>query len=220
MIHASNEPSRADLLNFAEIAIKAAHAEKAIPIAQAFLKKDEFDGEALVLLCNALIATGKNTEAIQYLEEASAIAPEKPASWLSLARIWTSLGQEEKAMQALRKAKAALPDDPAILSALGALYLANDQPTEAIGVLRQAFQLDPSNTSVRKSLAQAYLTHGYIDQAWATIAPLEDDYTSDPELALVLGQTLAAMGDLNGAKAGSAICLAGKSFRQHLEILR
>jgi len=28
MIHASNEPSRADLLNFAEIAIKAAHAEK------------------------------------------------------------------------------------------------------------------------------------------------------------------------------------------------
>jgi len=103
-------------------------------------------------------------------------------------------------MQALRKAKAALPDDPAILSALGALYLANDQPTEAIGVLRQAFQLDPSNTSVRKSLAQAYLTHGYIDQAWATIAPLEDDYTSDPELAFVLGQTLAAMGDLNGAK--------------------
>ena len=200
LIHASSEPSRADLLNFAEIAIKAAHAEKAIPIAQAFLKKDAFDGEALVLLCNALIATGKNNEAVQYLEEASAVAPEKPASWLSLARIWTSLGQEEKAMQALRKAKAALPDDPAILSALGALYLANDQPTEAISVLRQAFQLDPSSTSVRKALAQAYLTHGYIDQSWATIAPLEDDYTSDPELALVLGQTLAAMGDLNGAK--------------------
>ena len=200
LIHASNEPSRTDLLNFAEISIKASQAEKAIPIAQAFLKKDAFDGEALVLLCNALIATGKNDEAVEMLEKASAVAPEKPASWLSLAQIWTSLGQEAKAMQALRKAKAALPDDPAILSALGALYLANDQPTEAISVLRQAFQLDPSSASVRKSLAQAYLTHGYVDEAWTTIAPLEDDYTSDPELAYVLGQTLAAMGDLNGAR--------------------
>jgi tetratricopeptide (TPR) repeat protein len=200
LINSSSEPSRTDLLNYAEISIKAAQAEKAIPIAQAFLKKDEFDGEALVLLCNALIATGRNAEANQYLERASAIAPEKPGSWLSLARIWTNLGQEDKAMQALRKAKAALPDDPEILSALGSLYLANDQPTEAISVLRQAFQLDPSSTSVRKSLSQAYLTHGYIDEAWTTIAPLEDDYTSDPELASVLGQTLAAMGDLNGAK--------------------
>lgn len=200
LIHASSEPSRTDLLNFAEISIKASQAEKAIPIAQAFLKKDAFDGEALVLLCNALIATGKHDEAVAVLEKASAVAPEKPASWLSLARIWTSLAQEEKAMQALRKAKAALPDDPAILSALGELYLANDQPTEAINVLRQAFQLDPSSTSVRKSLAQAYLSHGYIDEAWTTIAPLEDDYTSDPELAYVLGQTLAAMGDLNGAR--------------------
>ncbi len=200
LIQASNQPSRTDLLNFAEISIKAAQAEKAIPIAQAFLKQDQFDGEALVLLCNALIAAGRNGEAIQILEKASAVAPEKPASWLSLARIWTSLGQEDKAMQALRKAKAALPDDPEILSALGALYLANDQPTEAISVLRQAFQLDPSSTSVRKSLAQAYLTHGYIDEAWTTIAPLEADYTSDPELSSVLGQTLAAMGDLNGAR--------------------
>ena len=200
LIHASSEPSRADLLSFAEISIKAGKAEKAIPIAQAFLKKDAFDGEALVLLCNALIAKGRNDEAIQYLEKASAIAPEKPASWLSLARIWTNLGQEDKAMQALRKAKAALPDDPEILSALGALYLANDQPTEAINVLRQAFQIDPTNTSVRKSLAKAYLTHGYIDEAWTTIAPLENDYTSDPDLASVLGQTLAAMGDLNSAQ--------------------
>ncbi len=200
LIHASGDPSRTDLLNFAEISIKAAQADKAIPIAQAFLKKDEFDGEALVLLCNALIATGRNTEAMKYLEKASAVAPEKPASWLSLARIWTNLGQEDKAMQALRKAKAALPDDPEILSALGALYLANDQPTEAISVLRQAFQLDPSSSNIRKSLAQAYLNLGYVDEAWTTIAPLENDYTSDPELASVLGQTLAAMGDLNGAK--------------------
>jgi len=200
LIHASTEPSRADLLNYAEISIKASEADKAIPISQAFLKKDEFDGEALVLLCNALIAAGRTPEAMQYLQRASAIAPEKPASWLSLARIWTNLGQEDKAMQALRKAKAASPDDPEILSALGALYLANDQPTEAISVLRQAFQLDPSSASVRKSLAQAYLNHGYIDEAWTTIAPLEKEYTSDPELASVLGQTLAAMGDLNGAK--------------------
>jgi len=200
LIHASADPTRADLLNYAEVSIKASQPDLAIPIAQAFLKKDAFDGEALVLLCKALIASGKRDEAIQILEKTSTIAPEKPASWLSLARIWTSLAQEDKAMQALRKAKAALPDDPAILSALGALYLANDQPTEAISVLKQAFQLDPSSADVRKSLAQAYLIHGYIDESWMVIAPLEQEYTSDPELASVLGQVLAAMGDLNGAR--------------------
>ncbi len=200
LIHSSDDPSRADLLNFAEVSIKAAQPEQAIPIAEAFLKIDGFDGEALVLLCKALIASGKSSEAVELLEKTSAIAPEKPSSWLSLARIWTSLAQEDKALQALRKAKAALPDDPAILSALGELYLANDQPTEAISVLRQAFQLDPTLVNVRKSLAQAYLNHGYIDDAWQTIAPLEDDYTSDPELASVLGQVLMAIGDLTGAK--------------------
>lgn len=200
LIHSSADPSRADLINFAEISIRAQQPERAIPIAETFLKKDEFDGEALVLLCDALIASGRRDEAVENLEHASAIAPERPTSWLSLARIWTSLSQEDKAMQALRKAKTALPDDSSILSALGSLYLANDQPTEAIGVLRQAFQLDPASNAIRKSLAQAYLSNGYIDDAWLTIAPLEEDYPSDPELAFVLGQVLTALGDLKGAR--------------------
>ena len=192
-------PTREDLLTYAEIAIKAGKAEEAIPLAENFLKNDPLDGEALVILCQALIVTGQKSRAVQLLEQAYEVAPEKPASWLSLAKIWTSLGENEQATMALKKAKAALPDDPQILTALGKLYLGNEQTTDAIATLRQAHSLDPANREIRKSLASALLKQAYNQEAWAYLEDLEDDYASDPELAYVIGQTQLAMDDAQRA---------------------
>ena len=194
------EPSRSDLLTYADIAIKAGSPDLAIPICESFLSRDNLDGEALVTLCTAQIKKGDEESAVRLLEQTSAIAPEKPASWLALAEIWTSLGRTEKAMESLQKAKAALPANPSILLALGKLYSENDRPTEAVGVLKQAFQLNPDDLEIRKSLTRAYLTHGYLNEAWAVIGPLEAEYTSDPELALTLGQVLVALGDFQASK--------------------
>lgn len=200
LISSRPNPARADLLTYAEVALKAGKPEVAVPIARSFLGKDQLDGEALVILSNALISAGQEDEAVTLLEKTSAIAPEKPSSWLSLAMIWTRLGETDRAMESLRMAKAALPDEPEILAALGKLYLENDKPTEAISVLKQAFRLDPNSQSVRKSLTRAYLQHGYIDEAWTVIGALEEDYTSDPELALILGETIIALGDTTTPK--------------------
>lgn len=200
LINKMKEPSRKDLLTYAEIALKAGKPEVSISIGNNFLARDEMDGEALVLLCDALLASGQRETALERLETASALAPEKPASWLSLARIWTAFGDSDKALESLRKAKAALPDDAGILGALGKIYLDNDQPTEAIAVLKQACQQNPTDTSVRKSLASAYLAHGNLDEAWRVISPLEDEYSSDPDLALVLGRVLVELGDYQNAK--------------------
>ncbi|MFA5611661.1 MAG: tetratricopeptide repeat protein [Anaerolineaceae bacterium] len=200
LIDQTDQPAREDLLTYSEIAIKSGKPEIAIPITENFLSRDQLDGEALVILCKALINSGQKSRPIELLERASEVAPEKPASWLSLAKIWTELGENEKATQALRKAKAALPGDPQILSALGKLYLENDQTTDAIAVLKQAFDNDPNNLEVRKSLAGALLKQGYTDDAWTILEPLEDDFASDPELALVLGQTYLAMDDPKSAR--------------------
>lgn len=200
LISANPEPSRSDLLTYAEVAIKAEKPEIAIPICESFLSRDTLDGEALVTLCAAHIRKGDEASAISLLEQTSAIAPEKPASWLALAEIWTSLGRTEMAMESLRKAKAALPANPGILLALGKLYTENERPTEAVGVLKQAFQLDQNDPEIRKSLAKAYLTHGYLNEAWSVIGPLEADYTSDPDLALTLGKVMLALGDYQATK--------------------
>ena len=204
LIDQTDQPAREDLLTYSEIAIKSGKPEIAIPITENFLfftlSRDQLDGEALVILCKALINSGQKSRPVELLERASEVAPEKPASWLSLAKIWTELGENEKATQALRKAKAALPGDPQILSALGSLYLENEQTTDAIAALKQAFENDPNNLEVRKSLAGALLKQGYTHDAWAILEPLEEDYASDPELALVLGQTYLSMDDPKGAR--------------------
>jgi tetratricopeptide (TPR) repeat protein len=195
-----NQADRGDLLTYAEIAIKAGKPERAIPISESFLAHDQLDGEALVLLSRALIASNQKSQAVELLDRASAIAPEKPTSWLSLARIWIDLGEQEQAKQSLRKAKAALPGDPQILTALGKLYLENEEITDAISALKQAFELDSENPEVRKSLAAAWLKQGYLDEAWETVSPLEEDYASDPELALILGRLALEQEDLVQAR--------------------
>jgi len=200
LISTNPQPSRSDLLTYADIAIKAEKPDLAIPICESFLSRDTLDGEALVTLCAAHIRKGDEAQAVSLLEQTSAIAPEKPASWLALAEIWTSLGRTEMAMESLRKAKAALPANPSILLALGKLYSENERPTEAVGVLKQAFQLKQDDPEIRKSLAKAYLTHGYLNEAWSVISPLETDYSSDPELALTLGRVMVALGDFQASK--------------------
>lgn len=187
-----NLVDREDFLNYSEIAIKAGKPELAIPIAENYLTKDKLDGEALVLLSRALIISGRKSEAVTLLERASAVAPEKPTSWTSLARIWMELGDQEQAKLALRKAKAALPGEPQILTALGKLYLENEETTDAISVLKQANQSDPENRETIKLLSEAWLKQGYLGEAWDLIAPLEEDYASDPELALILGKVALA----------------------------
>ena len=200
LISQSTQPLREDLLTYSEIALKAGKPEVAIPIAENFLSRDQLDGEALVILCKALINSNQKSRAIELLEKASEVAPEKPASWLSLAKIWTELGENENATQALRKAKAAFPGDPQILCALGNLYLGNEQTTDAIAVLKQAFTLNQENPEVRKLLAGALLKQGYTTEAWEILEYMEYDYASDPELALVLGQTYLAMEDAISAR--------------------
>ena len=200
LISESAQPSREDLLTYSEIAIKAGKPEIAVPITENFLSRDQLDGVALVILCKALINSDQKKRAVELLEEASQVAPEKPASWLSLAKIWTELGENEKATQALKKAKAAFPGDPQILSALGKLYLENEQTTDAISVLKQSFSINQENPDVRKLLASALLKQGYSSDAWDVLEPLEEDYASDPELALVLGQTYLAMDDAISAR--------------------
>lgn len=187
-----NLVEREDFLTYSEIAIKAGKPELAIPVAESYLNKDRLDGEALVLLSRALISANQKQKAVDLLERASAVAPEKPTSWISLARMWIDLGDQDQAKLALRKAKAALPGEPRILTALGKLYLENEETTDAISVLRQAHQSDPENRTTIKLLAEAWLKQGYLNEAWDLIAPLEDDYASDPELALILGKVALA----------------------------
>lgn len=201
IIHNNPHPDRDELLYYAGLAINAGQHEIAIPIAQNFLSQDTLDGEAMVILAEAFIKSNRAEEARDLLSQASALAPEKPSSWLALARIWTILGESDAALSTLQKAQVALPFDAQILTALGKLYLDGNQYSEAASTLKQAIQLNPDNLEASIALTSALLKQGYTEEAWDTIQPFENDYSTNPYLALVLAETIASRNDTQRANA-------------------
>ena len=217
IINASTHPSRNDSLYYAQLAITAEQAEIAIPIARNFLAQDPLDGEAMVILAEAYLKSGRTDEARELLSQASALAPEKAASWLALARIWAILGENSSALSTLQKAQVAIPNDPQILTALGKFYLSQNQSSEAVSTLKQAIQLNPDNLEASIALTSALLKQGYIEDAWDTIQAFENDYSHNAQLALVLAETLAAKNER--LRANNIFKFAWQSLRSNEALL-
>lgn len=194
-----DQPTRDEKLFFADLAIEAGHPERAIPIAREMLAGDTFDGEAMVTLAKAYIKNDQVDETRELLSHASALAPEKADSWLALSRIWKILGEDDQALSALQKAQIATPHDDRILTELGQLYLAQGQASESSNVLHQAHQINPDNLETSITLSSALLKLGHVDEAWKTIEAYENDYSSDPNLALVIANALDAKGECQRA---------------------
>lgn len=217
LIQSNAYPSRDDMLYYANLGINAGQPELAIPIAKNFLAQDSLDGEAMVILAEAYIKSDRNEEARDLLSQASALAPEKPASWLALARIWTILGENDSALSALQKAQVALPQDAQILTALGKLYLEQGQASEAVSTLKQAIQLEADNLEASIALTSALLMRGNSEEAWETIQAFENDYSTNPQLALVLAETLAARNETQ--RANTIYKFAWQSLRSNEALL-
>ncbi|MFH1446676.1 MAG: tetratricopeptide repeat protein, partial [Chloroflexota bacterium] len=184
-----------DLLAFANTAVATGIPEVAIPICQNFLKQNQLDGEALVTLSNAYIKQGKESKAIEQMERAASIAPEEPSSWLALANAWSHLGFYDRALDTLHKAQSAIPEHPQVLLALGTAYLNNNLASDALPVLKKGYKLDPDNPQIRTSLAKSFYALGDIKKAWSVLESLEDHFTEDSQLALILGQVLRALNE-------------------------
>jgi len=140
LIQSSISPTRKDLLTYANISVEAGKPEIAIPICTNFLSLDKLDCETLVILGNAYIASGQKSTAIEFMERATSLSPEKSSSWLALANIWTKMEDYDRALDVLLKAKSALPEDPQILKALGISYMNSNLVSNALPFLNQAYK--------------------------------------------------------------------------------
>lgn len=188
LIQASQTPTRDELLNYAQLAVEAGKPDIAIPICNNFLAKDKLDGDALVILGNAYVENGNKSAAIEHMERAASISPEKPSSWLALANIWNRMGEFKKELETLEKGKTALQDNPQILLALGKSYLSNHLPSDALPILIQTLKIDPENIEAKIALAKVFYKLGRTEEAWQAISNIQDKNLSNPELALISGQ--------------------------------
>lgn len=97
-------------------------------------------------------------EAVDWLKQAEAVAPDTASAKLVLARVYLAAQDAARAVALARAAVEAAPTDPEARSVLGAALLASGRPQEAAGALERALELgggpDPEEVLVPAAGAQ------------------------------------------------------------------
>jgi len=133
---------------------------KRLPEAEAAFKKElatpnippAIQIDALLSLGAVQRDQAKNAEAIATFEQAMALAPTRPESYIELSALYAKAGQTDKAAEILDKAKAVGADDPLALLNVGISYFNKKEYAHAETMFRRVIDSKASNAD----LAMAY----------------------------------------------------------------
>ena len=141
------------------------------------------------------INANKLDEAEKYVGEAMKLAPGHPDVLFLQGVIYLSRRNWTQAQTALEKATQMDTANPRAFAALG-IALSNQRKYEdAIPPLANSVRLDPGAWETRWSLAKAYYQHQrYADALKASQQALADSNGKAPEIALLVAQSLTAVG--------------------------
>jgi len=133
---------------------------EALAEARSIVERNPGFADALNLEGNALLAGGRNEQALEAFRRALALKPEDANNRLDMLKALQRLGRlEEAAAQAVRFLGDA-PEDPALLSALGQLRLAQGQDEEALKALLRALRADPGTYPRLNEAAASLIARG------------------------------------------------------------
>lgn len=123
---------------------------------EAFLAKSPRDGQALLLLANALAGLKDLDSALAQVEEAITLDPTEPRRHAVLGTIYMARRDAQRAEAAFRKALELKPDDVAVLLALGNFYWASGRVADAEEAFLRAYRHAPESLSPNRALATLY----------------------------------------------------------------
>ncbi len=110
------------------------------------------DYQALHGLGDIAFKRGKFTQAIDYLERAKKVAPEKGNTYFLLGLSYIETGEKEKAEQSFREGIRIVPDDVWLLLGLANLLTEKGERKEACDWYRKANSIAPDNEQVRNAI--------------------------------------------------------------------
>lgn len=100
------------------------------------------------------LQVGDDVRAEEKLKEATALAPDEPASWADLALLYMRQRRFDEAAQSLEKARGLAPDNAGLYVLFGQLESARGNSTEAAKHFRRAAELDPRNLKALYALGR------------------------------------------------------------------
>jgi predicted Zn-dependent protease len=148
---AGDDRTRTDL---AETLTARGKTDEAGPIIEAVLARAPNDDAALGAKGRWLIAVGRPSEAVPYLERAGAGAEVEP--WVELGELYLRLGQRARARESAERALARAPGHPWALAVAGRALIAGGQRDQGLAALKTALAARPRRPEGWLSLARAF----------------------------------------------------------------
>jgi tetratricopeptide (TPR) repeat protein len=156
--------------------------------------KEAFDKGLQAMNANKL------PEAEKYVAEAVRLAPGHPDVLFVQGVLYLRRQNYAEAQVALAKAAQLDPSNARALAALGMAFSGQSKYEDAIPPLEKSLQLQPASWENQWALAKAYYHHQQYDQALkSSQQALTDSSGKAPEIALLVAQSLTAVGQYEAA---------------------
>ncbi len=173
--------------------------EEARTLAQAAVKENPGDFEALTILGYASFHLGKFADSAAALERAVELDPNTLDRRLPLAATYRELGRIGAALAILTGVIERDPDNVPALLELAALQWTRGKFAEATGAYERALKLEPRSAPIHASLASALLDQGKWPEALTSARTAHDLDPASADFALLLGQIHLLLGDAESA---------------------
>lgn len=153
--------------------------------AEKVLTADPKNVEAQVLLANSLAGLRNLAGAVNELEKAIQLNPERSASYANLGQLEMGRGRRQPAEEAFKRAVELAPKSAAAHLALGSFYWSMSRFTEAEPELAEALKIEPDNLLALRAAATFYIATNRRDEAEPHLRRVYD-ITKSNQAALAL----------------------------------
>ena len=135
-------------------------------VADALVREDPADGEALLLRAKALRKQEMNAEAEADLRKLVALQPNNPEAHAELAVLCEHASRGAEALQHHEEADRLAPGYPRYLNNLAFALMVRGKPKDAIPKLEEALRAEPRSPRLRNNLGYAYAATGDFSRAF------------------------------------------------------
>jgi cellulose synthase operon protein C len=139
--------------------------------------------------------------ALQEMQKAIAVDPNRSESYLNLALLQLRSNQLDQAEASFKKAADLDPKAMNAQLALGGFYQSRNRIPEAEQQFKHAIELAPKDPSPREALVRLYMSEGKKSEAEALLKQAKIDLSNNSEGYRMLGDFYFANGDLDKATA-------------------
>jgi len=173
-------------LQLAEISLRAGKAQDAKDRALLILRNNPNHADAQIVLSAADVALNDSKAALQEAQDATKMAPDRPAPFLHLALLQTRNGDFVQAESSLKKASS-LDSTITSFMTMGNFYEQQHRWAEATAQFQSAIARAPKNPGPRAALATVYLNQGQDSLAEKILEEAKEELKDDPAAYRMLG---------------------------------